>query len=141
MQLEARPYEADMTDGERAAIAARVALVDEAIIVWRELPVCTPPSLAVMWNESKRLLHDDTRCVFIFDLREAMIPDARAREALRGYGRRIIGESRHVAAVLGKHVVIGVVARLIAYASGYHDTTFHPTVDAAIAEARRVLAA
>jgi hypothetical protein len=141
VQIEARPYDADMTGAERAAIAARVSLVDEGIVVWRELPVCTPASIRTMWAEAERLLAGCQPCVFVFDLREALPPDAPAREALRACAREMVKASGHFSVVLGDRFILGVISRLVAYAAGYHQSSFHRSVDAAIAEARRVLSA
>ena len=58
MELEQHPYGPESTREEREAIAGRVSVVDDRILLIHEVPVQSPFSVKLMFDRFQALAHE-----------------------------------------------------------------------------------
>ena len=119
VELEQRPYGPESTREEREAIADRVSVVDDRILLIHEVPVQSPFSVKLMFDRFQALAHDWDRFAYVVDLTEAKRPNPETRAALkaqilwhqparhtsRGRGRGQSADARDGAAICVRHGV------------------------------------
>ena len=140
MVLEERPYGPDSTGDERAAVANRVSVVAERLLLVHEMTHQTPFSVDVMFDRIEALSRDWDRFCYVVDLSGAKRPDAATRAVLNGRVRRIIPRLTHVSVVIGQNPIMRAMARLVAHFMGLASVSTHATRADAIEEAGRALA-
>jgi hypothetical protein len=138
LTIEDRPYDVDCSPEERAAIAGRVSVPADHIVMLHELPVQTVYTVGLMGDRLAELTRDWKAFGFLLDLTEARRPGAEVRAALRRQGGVVRDGAQHVAIVVGNNVVIRAMARLVGHALGYRSMSLHATRGEAIAELHRV---
>jgi hypothetical protein len=139
MELEPRPYGPESTREEREAIADRVSVVDNRLLLIKELPVQTPFSVKLMFDRFRALAQDWDRFAYVVDLTEAQRPDPETRAALKAETLGMSPRVTHLAVAVGDNLVMRAMARLFAYAMGLTNVTTHATRAEAIEEARRAV--
>ena len=139
MELEPRAYGPGSTREETEAIADRVSIVDERILLMREMPVQSPVSVNLMFDRLETLARDWDRFAYVVDLTEAKRPDAATRAVLKDRALRVKLRVTHVAIAVGNNVLMRAMARLFAYGMGLASVGIHATRAEAIEEARRVM--
>jgi hypothetical protein len=139
VELEPRAYGSESTREEAAAIAERVSIVDEGILLLREIPVQSPFSVNIMFDRFETLARDWDRFAYVADLTEAKRPDAETRAVLKGRALRLKFRVTHVAIAVGNNLLMRAMARLFAYGMGFASVGIHATRAEAIEEARRVM--
>ena len=139
MELKEGAYGPDATDEEREAIASRVSVVGERVLLLRELPHQSAFSIHLMFDRVEALARGWEEFAYVADLTEATRPDPETRAALkmrvRGLGSRIA----HVAIVVGNNVIMRAMARLFAHMMGLQSVSTHAERAEAIKEAGRVM--
>ena len=139
VELAPHAYGPGATREESEAIADRVSIVGERILLLHELPVQSPFSLNLMFDRMERLAHAWDRFVYVVDLTEARRPDAETRVVLKARVLRLLPRITHVAVVVGDNLLMRAMARLFAYGMGLPSVGIHSTRAEAIEEARRVM--
>lgn len=135
--LAERSYGTDSTEAERAAIAARVSVAGDHILLIREIPVQSPFSVSLMFDRLDELTRGWDRFGYIADLTEAKRPDAETRAILKERVMRINPRVAHVAIVVGGNLIMRAMARLFAHGMGLESISVHPTLAEAIEETAR----
>ena len=137
--MEQRAYGPESTREETAAIADRVSIVDEGILLLQEIPVQSPFSVNVMFDRVAMLARDWDRFTYVVDLTEAKRPDPETRAVLKERALRFKLRVTHVSIVVGDNLLMRAMARLFAYGMGLPSVGIHETRAEAIEEARRVM--
>jgi hypothetical protein len=139
VELGQRAYGPESTREEIDAIADRVSVVDERILLMHEIPVQSPYSVKLMFDRVETLARNWDRFAYIVDLTEAKRPSPETRAALKERVLRISSRVRHVAVVVGNNLLMRAMARLFAFGMGLSSVGIHTTRAEAIEEARRVM--
>jgi hypothetical protein len=139
MKVEPRAYGPQSTRSEREAIADRVSVVDDRILLMHELPIQSPFSVKVMFDRFRALAQEWDRFAYVVDLTEAKRPNPETRAALRAQTLGISPRVTHLAVVVGDNPLMRAMARLFAYSMGLTNVSTHATRAEAIEEARRAL--
>src|SRR6478609_542271 len=101
MSIEARPYDADSTFAEQDELRTRVWKLDDGLFMFDEVPVQTPFTIDVLFDQLEQLTDGLDRFAYVVDLSLLKRPDARVRERSRHRVGRIRPRLAHVAAVVG----------------------------------------
>jgi hypothetical protein len=139
MELEEHPYGPESTREEREAIADRVSVVDDRILLIHEVPVQSPFSVRLMFDRFQALAQGWDRFAYVVDLTEARRPNPETRAALKAKNVGISPRVTHLAVVVGDNLLMRAMARLFAYGMGLKSVSTHATRAEAIEEARRAL--
>ena len=139
VELEQRPYGPESNREEREAIADRVSVVDDRILLIHELPVQSPFSVKLMLDRFQALAHDWDRFAYVVDLTEAKRPNPETRAALKAEILGISPRVTHLAVAVGDNLLMRAMARLFAYGMGLTNVSIHATRAEAIEEARRAM--
>lgn len=138
--VEAKAYEADLSDEERREILSRVSEDAPGVFLYRELPVQSPFSIALLHEQLTLLAEGHPQFAYVLDLRGVHRPDAASRAMLRECVSRIARRVRHVAIAIDGNLFIAAMAKLLAFGMGYRSVSMHASIEEALAEAKRVLA-
>ena len=139
MELAPHAYGPGATREESEAIADRVSIVGERILVIHELPVQTPFSVDLMFDRIERLARAWDRFAYVVDLTEAARPGPETRAVLKERVLRISPRVAHVAIVVGGNLIMRAMARLFAYGMGLRSVSIHVTRAEAIEEVGRAM--
>jgi hypothetical protein len=139
VELEQRPYGPESNREEREAIAHRVSVVDDRILLIHEVPVQSPFSVKLMFDRFQALAHDWDRFAYVVDLTEAKRPNPETRAALKALTLGISPRVTHLAVAVGDNLLMRAMARLFAYGMGLTSVSIHATRAEAIEEARRAM--
>jgi len=139
VEFEPRPYGPESTPEEREAIADRVSVVDDRILLLHEVPVQSPFSVKIMFDRFRALAHDWDRFAYVVDLTDAKRPDPETRAALKAQILGISPRVTHLAVAVGDNQLMRAMARLFAYGMGLTNVSIHATRAEAIEEARRAM--
>jgi hypothetical protein len=135
VELADRAYGPESSLDERNAIADRVSVINDRLLLLREVPVQSAFSVNLMFDRMETLAHDWERFAYVVDLTEAKRPDPETRVALK---QRVLGLSSrisHVAIVVGNNRIMRAMARLFAHGMGLVSVSVHATCAEAIEEA------
>jgi hypothetical protein len=139
VKLEQRAYGPESTREETAAIADRVSMIDEGILLLHEIPVQSPFSVNIMFDRFETLARDWDRFAYVVDLTEAKRPGPETRAVLKERALRVKLRVTYVAIAVGNNVLMRAMARLFAYGMGLASVGIHATRAEAIEEVRRVM--
>ena len=139
VELAPHAYGPGATREESEAIADRVSIVGERILLIYELPVQTPFSVDLMFDRIERLARAWDRFSYVVDLTEAKRPDPETRTVLKARVLRLLPRVTRVAIAVGDNLLMRAMARLFAYGMGLPSVGIHATRAEAIEEARRVM--
>jgi hypothetical protein len=134
-----RPFRPDSPREDVEAIADRVSIVADRVLLLREIPVQSPFSIDVMFDRLEALCERWPRFVYVVDLSEATRPGPETRAALKARVLRISARVEHVAFVVGGNVLMRAMARLVAYGMGLRSVSIHVTRAEALEEAARAV--
>jgi hypothetical protein len=124
---------------ESEAIAERVSIVGDRVLLMQEVPVQSPFSIDVMFDRLDALTSIWERFAYVVDLSEATRPGPETRAALKARVVRISPRVAHTAIVVGGNVLMRAMARLVAYSMGLKSVSIHVTRAEAIEEAARAM--
>jgi hypothetical protein len=139
VKLPPHAYGPGATREESEAIADRVSIVGERVLLIHELPVQTPFSVDLMFDRIERLARAWDRFSYVVDLTEAKRPDPETRTVLKARVLRLLPRVTRVAIAVGDNLLMRAMARLFAYGMGLPSVSIHSTRAEAIEEARRVM--
>ena len=110
--IENRSYGADASDEERRAIAERVSMICDGIVLWKEIPVQSVFSIDTMERHAQELTDGLQAYSRVVDLSEAARPNAHVRRRLRDM---VAAEGRlqHLALFTQKNVLINVAIQFV----------------------------
>lgn len=139
VQLANRPYGPDATQEERDAIADRVSVIGERLLLMHELNVQTPFSVSLIFDRLETLTKDWDRFAYVLDLTDSTRPGAEVRAAIKSRIARISARVALVAAVVGDNRLMRAMVRLVGYGLGIRNIRVCRTREEAISEARGAL--
>ena len=139
MELAPHAYGPGATPEEIEAIADRVSIVGEQVLLLYELPMQSPFSVNLMFDRMEQFARTWNRFAYVVDLTEAKRPDPETRAVLKGRVLRLLPRIAHVAIAVGDNLLMRAMARLFAYGMGLPSVGIHGTRAEAIEEARRVM--
>jgi hypothetical protein len=139
VELGQRGYGPESTPEERAAIEARVSVLEDHVLLLHELPIQSAFSVNLMFDRFDALAKDWDRFSYVIDLTEARRPDAATRFALKSRVLRLSPRVLHMSAAVGGNAVMRAMARLVAHAMGLPSVSVHATRAQAIEEVRRAM--
>jgi len=113
VEIEARAYGPESTPEEIAAIQARLTVVDDNVVLWRELPVMSPFSVDVCYDRLEALCRAHGCRLALVDVRGGGRPDAAARKRIQQRVTRVDNQLVHVAIVVGANPLVRVAARFV----------------------------
>jgi hypothetical protein len=135
MELAGRAYGPESNPSERDAIADRVSVVGDRLLLLREVPVQSPLSVNLMFDRMETLAREWDRFGYVVDLSEAKRPDPETRAVLKDRVLRVNTRLAHVAIVVGNNLIMRAMARLFAHGMGLASVSIHATRAEAIQEA------
>ena len=139
LELGQRPYGPESTPEEREAIADRVSVVEDRILLIHEVPVQSPFSAKLMFDRFRALADDWDRFAYVVDLTEAKRPNPETRAVLKAQFLAISPRVIHLAVAVGDNLLMRAMARIFAYGMGLTNVSIHATRAEAIEEARRAM--
>ena len=134
MEIAERIYGPDATAEEREAIASRISVVGDRILLVHEIPVQSPFSVNLMFDRIEELTLAWDRFSYIADLTAAKRPNPETRATLKGRVLRISPRVAHVGIVVGNNLLMRAMARLLAHGMGLLSVSVHATLPEAIEE-------
>jgi hypothetical protein len=140
MELGERAYGPGSTPEERAAIEARVQILEDRILLLHEIPIQTSFSVNLMFDRFDALAKDWDRFGYVLDLTDAHRPDVETRTALKARVLRFSSRVQHMSVAVGGNLVMRAMARLVAHAMGLPSVSVHATRAQALEEVRRAMA-
>ena len=139
MELELHAYGPESSREESEAIAGRVSVIDEGILLLHELPIQSSFSVNLMFDQMEHLARNWGRFAYVVDLTEAKRPDPETRAALKARVLRVRPRIVHITVAVGGNLLMRAMARLFAHGMGLASVGVHATRAEAIEEARRVM--
>jgi len=139
VELGQRPYGPESTREEREAIADRVSVVEDRILLIHEVPVQSPFSAKLMFDRFRALAHGWDRFAYVVDLTDAKRPNPETRAVLKAQFLAISPRVIHLAVAVGDNLLMRAMARIFAYGMGLTNVSIHATRAEAIEEARRAM--
>jgi len=127
VEIAQRAYGPGSSREESDAIADRVSVIGERVLLMREIPVQSPFSVAVMFDRLETLAREWDQFSYIADLTEATRPGPETRAALKDRVLRISPRVTHAAMVVGGNLIMQAMARLFAYGMGLRHVSIHVT--------------
>jgi hypothetical protein len=112
VKLEKKSYGPESTEEERLAIAGRVTLISEDMVLWKETPIQSVLSVDLMGERLLDLTKDLKSYSRVVDLSDVARPDAQVRRRLR---QMIAAEDRlqHIALFTAKNILINVAIKFL----------------------------
>jgi len=134
MDIENRKYGPDSSEEELKTLRERVEILEEGILLFREVPVPSPFTIEYLISWADQLAAEWDSYTIVIDLTEASRPSAEERDSIR----RVIGSlsrMNHLAIMTGGNILLNVAVRFIM--SGIEGTkvTVHGTMEEALREA------
>jgi hypothetical protein len=120
-------------------LRSRVTLVQERLVLFREIPFQTPRTVDVMFDRLEELTEPWPTFVVVLDLRGIERPGAEARQQLLARMRSVHSRFAHLAVAVGADPVLRAVAKVVAVTLGFSSTSFHATLEQAMDAAHRAL--
>jgi hypothetical protein len=138
MEIESRPYGADMTSEERAALLARVYVVEPGVVFYREIPVQSVESVDLMIGRMYELGFQWPSFIEVLDLSTVQRPTPAVRAVIRSWMERLSPRLSHMCVIVENNFVIRAVARFVAYSMNIRQLSFYETEAEALDAARRL---
>lgn len=129
--FEKRPYTETSTKEEIAAIKQSVWIEDTGFIKLKEIPVMSPFSINLMFDQIELLGQQFDSYVFLVDLRASDRPDAMTRKTLYQRFNKITN-IRHTTFCTGKNFLINTVIRFVMFQTKVPSYTVCKTMDEAL---------
>jgi len=139
VEIAQRAYGPESSREESDAIADRVSVIGERLLLMREIPVQSPFSVMLMFDRLEMLARGWDRFSYVADLSEATRPGPETRAALKDRVLRLSPRVGHAAFVVGGNAIMRAMARLFAYGMGLRNVTIHVTRPEAIEEVGRAM--
>ena len=136
VNIQQRAYGPDASPDEIDAIASRVSVLEDRILLIHEIPTQSPFSINLMFDRVEDLADGWSRFSYVADLTEARRPNPETRAALKARVRSLGPRLNHVAIAVGNNLLIRAMARLFAHGMGLSSLSVHATRAEAIEGAR-----
>lgn len=130
--FEKRPYNEDATPEEITAIKNNVHIYSPQVIYLDELPVVSPFSINLVFDEIERLGNELGLHGLVVDIRNTERPDAKARRVINARFSKVCESIEHVSFCTGKNILINTAARFVMYQTNLNSFSIHKTVEASI---------
>ncbi len=137
--FEERKYSEDSTEEEIQAIKDNVFIYDPQIIYLDEIPVVSPFSINLVFDEITLLGETLGKHGLVIDIRGTRIPDAVTRRVINQRFGRVCETISHVAFCTGKNVIINTAARFVMYQTNLESFSINKTVEECFAAIKEVV--
>jgi hypothetical protein len=117
-------------------LRSRVTLLDDGLLLYRETPVQTPRTIAVMFAQTRILARQRPAVRMVLDLRGVERPGPTARRHLREEFQAFAPRVAHLAIVMDPvNPVLRAMAKVFAHTLGYRSVSFHDQMEEALVHA------
>lgn len=130
-KFEQRAYNENATPEEIQAIKDGVFAYDENVIYVKEIPIVSPFSINICFDEMERLGKEMIKHGILIDIRDTQKPDSKTRRVINGRFSKICESVEHVSFCTGKNVIINTAARFVLYQTNLDSYSIHKTAEAA----------
>ena len=130
--FEQRTYNEDATAEEIQAIKSNVFIYNKNTICYKEMPIISPFSIKVAFDEIERLSEQMTKHGLLIDLRDSQKPNAPTRRAINARFSKICENVEHVAFCTGRNILINAAVRFVMYQTDLNSFSIHKTVAASV---------
>jgi len=138
-ELERRKYFKDSTEEEIEALRARVTILEDKIVLLKEIPVVTPFSIDTLFAKMKEISSSFDACGFLIDLTDTGMPDAISRRQLNSQFKLALSNVKHVSFVTGKNFIINTAARFVMHQTNLKSYSVNKTLEEGVLEIKKVL--
>ncbi len=137
--FEARPYHEGSTPEEIQGIKDNVYIYDPQIIYLEEIPVVSPFSIGLVFDQVELLGQNLDRHGLIIDIRNSKRPDAITRRVINQRFTGVCEQLAHVSFCTGQNFLINTAARFVMYQTNLDSFTINKTVEEAIKSIKKVV--
>ena len=137
--IEKKLYTADSTPEEVAAIKKRTWVYKDRIIWVNELPLLSPFSININFDQLDVQSEGMDSYVLIIDLRNSARPDAKTRRTINRRFTLIKDQLRHCAYITGKNSLINTAIRFVMYGMEHSSYSVSQTESQALRKAEAYL--
>ncbi len=137
--FEKRPYLEDATPEEIQAIKNNVIIYDPQILYLDELPVVSPFSIGLVFDQVELLGQQLNRHGLIVDIRNTKRPDAITRRLINQRFTQVCEHLAHVSFCTGKNFLINTAAKFVMYQTNLDSYSINTTIEEAVASIKEVI--
>jgi len=130
--FEQKAYNEDATAEEIEAIKNNVFIYDKDIIYYKEMPIISPFSINVAFDEMERLSEQMVKHGILIDLRDSQKPNVPTRRVINARFSKICESVEHVAFCTGRNILINAAVRFVMYQTKLNSFSIHKTVEASV---------
>lgn len=121
------------------AIRARVSMIEEKILLYREISDMIQFSVKLMFNELLRLSNQFDSCGYLINLEETKVPDALTRRKISEAFDETLINVKHVCFVTGRNFIINTAARFAIYQTNVKSFSIHKYEEEALKKLKNIL--
>jgi len=114
IRIEKVAYTESCSDEIKQALKDRVYVFEPGIIYFKQIPLLSPFSMQLMFEELFRLGSTFEKWGVILDLRDGSKPDAKTRRVINEVLHRMADETEHLS-ILTKGLFLNTVIRFVMY--------------------------
>lgn len=137
--IEARKYNQDSTEEEIDLILKQVSIVEDGIILIREIPVTSPSSIRLVLDQASALGKQFDRFALLIDLTITNKPDSETRRVINERFAAICNEVSHVSFVTGRNVIMNTILRFVMYRTNLNSYSVHKDQEEGYSAIRKIL--
>lgn len=120
------------------AIRNRVSILEEGIILLNEIPIVSPFSINLVFDQMKIFAKTIERCAYLIDITKTEIPNAETRRVINAEFQSTLSNVKHVSFVTGKNFIINTAARFVMYQTNLNSFTIDKTREKGIESINKV---
>jgi len=121
------------------AIKNRVSIIEDRIILLDEIPIVSPFSINLVFNQMTSFAKTMKDCGYLIDITDTDLPTAEARRAINSQFQSTLSNVKHVSFITGKNFIINTAARVVMYQTSLDSFTISKTRQEGIDEIKKVL--
>lgn len=140
-KFERKKYEGSAITPEiKQAIYNRVRKIDDHILRFDEIPVCSTETIKLMFERTNELLSlFDEKCGIIIDVSDTDVPESEVRRTINQGFRNICDQVSHVAFVTGKKKLFNTLLKFIMFQTNLDSFSINGTFEEGIKQIKNNL--
>ncbi len=127
MVLEEKKYEEGCSEEIINLIKDRVTVEGGAVILFKEIPIQTPFSVNIIFDQINLLKDQVNDYIIVIDLTEAKMPDVKVRRRIGERFTMLSENFKHVAFFTGKNGIINTAIKFVMYGINLKSYSVHKT--------------
>jgi len=139
LKLEKKKYNEDASPEIIKLIKSRVTIVEDNIILLKEIPTASPFSVKIIFDEIEKLSSKFNTCGYLIDLNESNIPDSETRQHINERFKNAVSNVQHVSFVTGKNFIINTAARFVMYQTKLKSFSICKTLDEGVLKIKEAI--